>query len=415
MITKPELLSIATEAKLQPTTVEKDYVLSWLLYGIAKHAQLSQWIFKGGTCLKKCYFETYRFSEDLDFTVPKGAIYETEEIKKAIGEVADSIYEQTGINARSREIEVEESFNKKNAKTFVAKITYLGPLNLPSKSLQRIKFDITDDEVIAEASDMRNVFHPYSDAPAEPAKVRCYSVNEILAEKTRAIYERQGRARDVFDVVNISRNFREDVNIQRATEALKKKFAFKTLPDPSVDLVFSHIDVAQLKANWDSQLRHQLLVLPPVESFYGDLRPALSWWIDDEPTEKELATISRVRGESLVPRRHFPEASAQFGRRVGIGGQANEVSLGQPWAGRLDQIRYAARNRLLVEIVYHGVTRVIEPYSLRRLGTGNLLLYGFEIMRGPSDSNQIKAYKVGEIVEVKITDEAFAPRFVIEL
>jgi predicted nucleotidyltransferase component of viral defense system len=26
-------------------------------------------VFKGGTCLKKCFFETYRFSEDLDFTI----------------------------------------------------------------------------------------------------------------------------------------------------------------------------------------------------------------------------------------------------------------------------------------------------------------------------------------------------------
>ncbi|HEY0410225.1 MAG TPA: nucleotidyl transferase AbiEii/AbiGii toxin family protein [Candidatus Dormibacteraeota bacterium] len=24
---------------------------------------------KGGTCLRKCYYETYRFSEDLDFTL----------------------------------------------------------------------------------------------------------------------------------------------------------------------------------------------------------------------------------------------------------------------------------------------------------------------------------------------------------
>ena len=30
------------------------------------------WVFKGGTCLKKCYIETYRFSEDLDFTVLPG-------------------------------------------------------------------------------------------------------------------------------------------------------------------------------------------------------------------------------------------------------------------------------------------------------------------------------------------------------
>ena len=36
------------------------------------HEDLAEsWVFKGGTCLKKCFFETYRFSEDLDFTLIK--------------------------------------------------------------------------------------------------------------------------------------------------------------------------------------------------------------------------------------------------------------------------------------------------------------------------------------------------------
>ncbi|MDP3181149.1 MAG: nucleotidyl transferase AbiEii/AbiGii toxin family protein, partial [Bacteroidota bacterium] len=50
--------------------IEKDYILSWILKGIAQHEQLSKVIvFKGGTVLKKIYFEDYRFSEDLDFTL----------------------------------------------------------------------------------------------------------------------------------------------------------------------------------------------------------------------------------------------------------------------------------------------------------------------------------------------------------
>ena len=50
--------------------VEKDYVLGWFLWAIGADPMLStSWVFKGGTCLKKCYFETYSFSEDLDFTV----------------------------------------------------------------------------------------------------------------------------------------------------------------------------------------------------------------------------------------------------------------------------------------------------------------------------------------------------------
>jgi len=55
---------------LLPSVVEKDYVLGWILAGINAHEGIAEsWFFKGGTCLKKCYFETYRFSEDLDFTL----------------------------------------------------------------------------------------------------------------------------------------------------------------------------------------------------------------------------------------------------------------------------------------------------------------------------------------------------------
>lgn len=70
MIPKAQILELSRNYELQPTTVEKDYVLGWLLRTISLHPELSKWVFKGGTCLKKCYFETYRFSEDLDYTLP---------------------------------------------------------------------------------------------------------------------------------------------------------------------------------------------------------------------------------------------------------------------------------------------------------------------------------------------------------
>ena len=50
--------------------VEKDYCLSWVLIAISMIPTLKNTlVFKGGTALKKCYFEDYRFSEDLDFSV----------------------------------------------------------------------------------------------------------------------------------------------------------------------------------------------------------------------------------------------------------------------------------------------------------------------------------------------------------
>lgn len=70
MIDKRDIIEAATRLSLLPNVVEKDYVLGWILGGIDNHPSLKDsWVFKGGTCLKKCYFETYRFSEDLDFTL----------------------------------------------------------------------------------------------------------------------------------------------------------------------------------------------------------------------------------------------------------------------------------------------------------------------------------------------------------
>lgn len=410
MITKQEIISIANTTKLLPTTVEKDYVLSWVLHGISQHPKLSEWFFKGGTCLKKCYFETYRFSEDLDFTVPNKSIYNSTEIKDSLSEVADLVYENVGINLKTKDIEVEESINKKNKKTFIAKFTYLGPLNLPSRSQQRVKFDITDDEIIVDLPDFREVFHPYTDSPNSPAKIRCYSVNEILAEKTRAIYERQGRSRDIYDVVNISRNFREHIEIKKAKKILQEKFKFKSLPEPSVDLILAQIDVAQLTTNWQDQLAHQVQLLPTAESFHNDLQYSLSWWIDESSAETQPIPISNAPEEITLPREYFPQIIFSPTKKIGIGQVINP-----DYSGYLDQIRYAARNRLCVKIHYDGVTRLVEPYSLRLPKTQNLLLYVFELERSSAKGGGIKAYKVDKITNAEVTQQSFIPKFIIEL
>ena len=84
MIPRAELFAVAEDTGLLPTTVEKDYVLGWVLFGIARHPMLARWLFKGGTCLKKCYFDTYRFSEDLDFTIPSGVPYDADTIRNGL-------------------------------------------------------------------------------------------------------------------------------------------------------------------------------------------------------------------------------------------------------------------------------------------------------------------------------------------
>jgi len=177
-----------------------------------------------------------------------------------------------------------------------------------------------------------------------------------------------------------------------------------------VDLILSQLDLSQLKAGWDDQLGHQLEVLPPAESFYNDLRPALSWWIDEHSAEPVLATISQKEGEILLPRVHFPELAIMQAKRIGIGQDTNIT-----FSRYIDQIRYAARNRLCIEVGYHGARRLVQPYSLRQPRTGNQLLYVYELTRGAARTNQIKAYKTNEIVSAEVKQQSFSPRYVIEL
>jgi predicted nucleotidyltransferase component of viral defense system len=69
MIAEAEIRRCAARWGVDPMVADLDYSLGWFLTAIAKAGSPADlWLFKGGTCLRKCYFEDYRFSEDLDFT-----------------------------------------------------------------------------------------------------------------------------------------------------------------------------------------------------------------------------------------------------------------------------------------------------------------------------------------------------------
>jgi len=73
VITTAELHRVAEREGLRFDQVEKDYVILWLLSGLAHSgAKEHGWVFKGGTCLRHCYYEGYRFSEDIDFSCRPG-------------------------------------------------------------------------------------------------------------------------------------------------------------------------------------------------------------------------------------------------------------------------------------------------------------------------------------------------------
>ena len=79
----------------------------------------------------------------------------------------------------------------------------------------------------------------------------------------------------------------------------------------------------------------------------------------------------------------------------------------------LELIRFAGANRLKVEIDYRAEegrrgVRVVEPYSFRMTLDGDLLLFVV------NDRGQLRSYRVDRIAGVRILDESFTPRYLVE-
>ncbi len=99
MISKTEIQKISKQWNLEDHVIEKDYVLGWLLWGIAKNSILSQyWILKGGSAIKKCYVDTHRYSQDLDFTVLPEGPWTPDDLNEIFDEILTQVSEKSGIN-----------------------------------------------------------------------------------------------------------------------------------------------------------------------------------------------------------------------------------------------------------------------------------------------------------------------------
>ena len=226
MIDRQEILDFSRELGLATDVVEKDYVLGWLLAGIYDHPDLrSAWILKGGTCLKKCYFETYRFSEDLDFTIKASGHVKEQFLKSVFPAVATWIYENSGIEIPPETISFEVYVNPRGKQTVQGKIGYRGPLQRHG-SVPRIKLDLTDDERLVLDPMQREVHHPYSDKPSAGIKASCYAYEELFAEKMRALVERL-RPRDLYDVIHFYRHDEIPCDRTLVVKTLKAKCEFK--------------------------------------------------------------------------------------------------------------------------------------------------------------------------------------------
>ena len=389
MIDKREILEAASTFRLLPSVVEKDYVLGWLLAGINAHPAISEsWIFKGGTCLKKCYFETYRFSEDLDFTLLDENHLDEDFLRPVLQDVVAWVTEQSGLTIPPDQLDFDIYANPRGRKSCQGKIAYRGPVSPTSGGWPKIKLDLTADERLVLPAVRREVFHPYTDRPAEGLWVNCYAYEEAFGEKLRALGERT-RPRDLYDVVNLYRHTDTRPSASVLRDVLQQKCAYKAIPVPTIDALIPHRPA--LEQMWKDMLAHQLPVLPPLNDFWDALPEIFAW----------------IMGAAEIPRRaHIPHGAGETAVIARI------LPMGVPLRSRstLEIIRFAAANHLCVDLTYDGSVRRIEPYSLRQTVEGNFVLHAIR-----TDSGEHRSYRVDRMQDAAVTSQVFSPRYLVEL
>lgn len=264
MITTAELHCAAEKGGLRFDQTEKDYVILWLLSGLSHSgAKENGWFFKGGTCLRHCYYTGYRFSEDIDFSCMPGR--DNLETSLRLLEVAAAwVLTKSGVRLSIRDpltvegdfqIEIPVEYNRGGARR---------------QGLPQVKAHLTFDEPILDKAVMCSVAPVYSDL--SPFEIMAYSKGEIVAEKLRSLLQQQKkwpRPRDLYDLWYILCKSGERYVWEDLKPFFEKKCYIRDI-EPDIKGLISENLWEWNKEAWKSRLGPMLKELPDFDGVWKE-------------------------------------------------------------------------------------------------------------------------------------------------
>lgn len=253
LIDKRELLEKTREKGLTLPIIEKDYVLGWMLFGFSK---LSNLVFKGGTALSKVYFPTiWRLSEDLDFSYLKG---DFEEIINQLSHIFSLINSKSGIGFSLK----SKYFNPEYLQLKIQYAALLGK--------NWIKIDINREAPIDHVLN-RKIHKIYSDYSL--FKIKVESLEEIFAEKLRAILERK-KCRDYYDIWRL---IELELDLEKVKKLFRRKCEIKDIEFQSIEQIFPADILRVLTPYWERELSRLLYPTPKVDEVIRRLKEKLGF------------------------------------------------------------------------------------------------------------------------------------------
>ena len=259
--------------------IEKDYILSWVLAGIAANEKLqNELIFKGGTALKKCYFGDYRFSEDLDFTAKEGIVRGDlleKEIEKSC-EIATNLVQKFS----PLELKVERYREKESHPNDQEAFNIRGKFPWHRQFLPKVMVEITMNEPMQIEPEKRNILHGYEEEIFQ--EVQVYSLEEIIAEKMRAILQHlkkleergwtRSRARDYYDIWRILNGYSNDLRMEIIPSIFLEKCKVKGVEFTNTEKFFDNFLLDYIDKTWEQWLGPLVPDLPQFKLVIGDLK-----------------------------------------------------------------------------------------------------------------------------------------------
>lgn len=266
MIPLNKIQSLSTRLSVPDATIEKDYILSWILIGIARSKIKSLLIFKGGTALKKFYIEDYRFSEDLDFTLLGDMSLQSIKIE------LDCVFRDI-LSLANIQLVIHAEETKRNTYTFF--INYSGPLGA-DMSKRDIKMDITIKELcLFKPQDLplMKEYDEYYDLDYK-VKIIVYDIKEIFVEKLCCLlHSARNEARDVYDVWFLLDHLNKDEH-DECIDKYKEKVKYREINGANLETMINNKEKLYEKT-WAQKLKYQINDLPEFNGVYRQLKSKL--------------------------------------------------------------------------------------------------------------------------------------------
>lgn len=381
MITRDEIDKFSAEQDVNSVDVERDYVFSWLLAGIFNESRYASTLtLKGGNALRKGYFPATRFSGDLDFSSPSqldpdGLLEELNRTCKLVQARTEVVFD-TDKNRLASVAQIRRDKTEYKYKLYFHDF-YGGRGDI----VVSVRVGATEFDKLYLPVQTRRLIHPYSDAGQCVADIRVVKLEEALADKLKCLLQRRS-SYDLYDLLHATLISR-DIEVDRLE--MMRTFFRKTIFSPS------------------PQAAKNLLLGVPFEAMKR-------FW------ESKISCPSSSR---------FPFADAVESFRTLVNELFSNFAPGRGATPLFFPAEYrnlimeAGQSQKLLELHYHGVIRLVEPYALtfkrRQDGLGQEYFYAYDRSGGRRSGPGIKTFLNPDIQSLRITDQKFEPRYEIEV